>query len=67
LLRQEDLPRAIRDIAWTAQERLCRRYRKLVQAGKPQTVAITAIARELCGFVWAIARLARAIMLGCTT
>jgi transposase len=56
LLRQEQLPKAIRDIVWKAQERLCRRYRKLAQAGKLPTVIIAAIARELSGFVWAIAR-----------
>jgi transposase len=59
LLRQEGLPKAIRDIAWKAQERLCRRYRRLVLAGKPPTVVTVAIARELSGFVWAIARLAQ--------
>ena len=32
-----------------------RRYRKLARAGKPPTVVTTAIARELAGFVWAIA------------
>ena len=46
---------AIRDTAWKAQLRLCRRYRKLANAGKPATVVTTAIARELAGFVWAIA------------
>jgi transposase len=56
LLRQEQLPKSIRDIAWKAQERLCRRYRKLAQAGKLPTVITAAIARELSGFVWAIAR-----------
>src|SRR3954465_2636953 len=56
LLRQEALPKSIRDTAWKAQERLCRRYRKLALAGKPPTVVTTAIARELSGFVWAIAR-----------
>src|SRR5829696_5227361 len=55
LLRQEGLARSIRDTAWKAQERLCRRYRKLARAGKPPTVVTTAIARELTGFVWAIA------------
>ena len=55
LLRQEALPKSIRDTAWKAQERLCRRYRKLALAGKPPTVVTTAIARELSGFVWAIA------------
>jgi hypothetical protein len=50
----------IRDIAWKAQERLCRRYRKLAHAGKLKTVITAAIARELSGFVWAIARQAQA-------
>ena len=52
LLRQEGLARPIRDTAWKAQERLCRRYRKLARAGKPATVVTAAIARELAGFVW---------------
>jgi transposase len=56
LLRQEALPKLIRDIAWKAQERLCRRYRALARAGKLPTVIIAAIARELSGFVWAIAK-----------
>jgi len=56
LLRQEALPKPIRDIAWKAQERLCRRYRKLARAGKQPTVVTAAIARELAGFVWAIAK-----------
>lgn len=55
LLRQERLPKPIRDIAWKAQERLCRRHRKLMRAGKLKTVVSAAIARELAGFVWAIA------------
>ncbi len=42
-------------IAWKAQKRLCGRYRTLIQAGKNQKVVATAIARELAGFVWAIA------------
>jgi transposase len=61
LLRQEGLARPIRDIAWKAQERLCRRYRKLARAGKPPTVVTAAIARELVGFVWAIAKQAQPI------
>jgi transposase len=56
LLRQEQLPKPIRDIAWKAQERLCRRYRILLRAGKEPKVVIAAIARELSGFVWAIAK-----------
>jgi transposase len=56
LLRQEKQPKPIRDIAWKGQVRLCARYRKLARTGKPANVVITAIARELTGFVWAIAR-----------
>src|SRR5216684_872425 len=56
LLRQENQPRPIRDIAWNGQARLCARYRRLARAGKPANVVTTAIARELSGFVWAIAR-----------
>jgi transposase len=59
LSRQERLGKPIRDIAWKAQERLCRRYRKLARAGKPATIVTAAIARELTGFVWAIARQAQ--------
>jgi transposase len=59
LLRQENLAQPIRDTAWKAQERLCRRYRKLARAGKPPTVVTAAIARELTGFVWAIAKQAQ--------
>jgi transposase len=56
LLRQENQPKPIRDIAWKGQVRLCARYRKLARAGKPANIVTTAIARELAGFVWAIAR-----------
>jgi len=56
LLRQEKQPKPIRDIAWKGQVRLCARYRRLARTGKPANVVTTAIARELTGFVWAIAR-----------
>ena len=55
-LRQEAQPRPIREIAWKAQLRLCARYRKLARSGKPANVVTAAIARELAGFIWAIAR-----------
>src|SRR4051812_32707062 len=55
LLRQEGLAKPIRDTAWKAQERLCRRYRRLARAGKPANVVTAAIARELAGLVWALA------------
>jgi transposase len=35
---------------------LCARYRKLARSGKPANVVTAAIARELAGFIWAIAR-----------
>ncbi len=49
-------PRAVREIAWKAQTRLYARYRALMRNGKPKTVAVTALARELAGFVWAVSR-----------
>ena len=55
LMRQEGLTAPVRAIAWKAQERLCLQYRKLSRAGKPITTLTTAIARQLAGFVWAIA------------
>jgi transposase len=55
-VRQESLPEQIRDIAWKAQLRLCKRFRRLVAHGKHPNVAVTAIARELVAFMWAIAR-----------
>lgn len=54
--RLENLPKAIRDIAWKAQVRLCARFRRLAAAGKARMVVTTAIAREMVGFLWAIAR-----------
>ena len=47
---------AVRAIAWKAQHRLYGRYRALTRRGKLKTVVITAIARELAGFVWAVNR-----------
>ena len=54
--RLTGLPEPIRNIAWKAQVRLSARYRKLVAAGKPTPKVVVAIARELVGFIWAIAR-----------
>lgn len=54
--RLEGLPKAVRDIAWKGQLRMCQRYRHLVAAGKAKVVVTTAIAREMIGFIWAIAR-----------
>jgi transposase len=49
-------PPTVREIAWKAQCRLSARYRALVRKGKGANVAVTAIARELSAFIWAIGR-----------
>ena len=54
--RVEGLPDEVKAIAWKAQVRLCQRYRMLAASGKPLPKVITAIARELVGFVWDIGR-----------
>jgi transposase len=54
--RQARLPQQVRVIAWKAQTRLCARYRRLAAKGKLLTVTVTAIAREMVGFLWAIAQ-----------
>lgn len=53
--RQRGQPEAIKAIAWKAQDRLHRRFRRLVGRGKRPQQAVVAVARELLGFVWAIA------------
>jgi transposase len=55
-LRLEELPKAIQDIRWKAQVRLCKRFRQLTARGKHANQVIVAIAREMAAFVWAIAR-----------
>lgn len=52
--RQRHLPAAVTAIAWKAQHRLHSRYRRLLGRGKPRPQVITAIGRELLGFIWAI-------------
>ena len=55
--RQEGLPKGVTDAAWEAQRRLHHRYKQLSGPGRKKgPVVITALARELSGFVWAIAR-----------
>jgi transposase len=56
VVRQEGQPRAIRDIAWRAQLRLCSRYRRLQARGLHQNKICIAIARELAAFIWDIAQ-----------
>jgi transposase len=51
--RQEGADEAVKARAWTAQQRLHRKYRGLLGRGKPPQHIVTAVARELTGFVWA--------------
>jgi len=55
-LRIDRLPKPLQDIGWKAQVRLCKRFRRLTARGKHPNVAVTAIARELIAFMWAIAK-----------
>jgi transposase len=52
-MRRVDQPAQIITLADKAQQRLHRRYWKLLEARKPPTRAVIAVARELVGFVWA--------------
>ena len=54
--RIQRCPQPIQEIAWKAPLRLCKRYRRMVARGKHPTIVVTAIAREILGFLWAIAR-----------
>jgi transposase len=54
--RQESLSKEIVDIAWQAQLRLCRRYQRLMKRGKHYNLVVTAIAREMIAYIWAISR-----------
>ena len=54
--RQDQLPKAVTDIAWAAQLRLNAKFRRLAARRVMKTKAVVAVARELAGFVWAIGR-----------
>jgi transposase len=55
-MKVEAASEPVRAIAWKAQTRLSGRFRALSKKGKRPTIVVTAIARELCGFIWAIHR-----------
>jgi len=55
LKRLDGLPKEVRDITWKAQLRLCGRFKRLVAKGKNKNTVVTATARELAAFMWAIA------------
>ena len=52
--RQEVVSEEVKEIAWKAPHRLHTRYRKLTARGKNKGPVITAIGRELLGFIWAM-------------
>ena len=52
--RHDQLPKAVTDIAWSAQLRLTAKYKRLATRRVMKTKAVVAVARELAGFVWAI-------------
>jgi transposase len=52
--RQGQVSEEVKEIAWKAQQRLHGRYRKLLAKGKNKGVVVTAVGRELLGFIWAI-------------
>ena len=53
--RQEGLPELVKRISWQAQVRLNHKYRRLMGRGKAKNKAVVALARELLGFIWAMA------------
>jgi len=55
--RQEGLSREVRALGWRAQERLHRRFSRLTLRGVHHNKVVIAIARELTGFIWELARL----------
>jgi len=52
--RQATVSAEVKEIAWKAQHRLHGRYRALTVRGKCKQQVVTAIGRELLGFIWAI-------------
>jgi transposase len=52
--RQKDNSEEVKEIAWKAQHRLHSRYSKLCAKGKTKQKVVTAVGRELLGFIWAI-------------
>jgi transposase len=52
--RNQGVAPGVRRIAWDAQKRLNKRLCHLLHAGKSAQKAITALARELAGFIWAV-------------
>ena len=56
-LRQVGLSREVRALSWRAQNRLHRRYSRLILRGLHRNKVVVAVARELCAFIWELARI----------
>jgi transposase len=56
LVRNQSVPQAVQAISWKAQMRLCGRYRRMQARGVHQNKTCVAVARELVGFIWDIAK-----------
>jgi hypothetical protein len=54
--RRENHPNVIQDLSWKAHVRLCQRYRRLMARGNHATPVVVAMARELVGWMWAMAK-----------
>jgi transposase len=54
--RNKGLDDGVQKIAWKAQQRLHGRYSRLMEKGKTKQKTVVAVAREMTGFIWAIAR-----------
>jgi transposase len=54
LRRQGEVSEEVAVLSWKAQVRLCGRYQRLLQKGKPKGKVVVSIARELAGFIWAL-------------
>ena len=54
--RQEGQPPEVRELSWKAQHRLHLRFNRLLARRLQRNKAKVAIARELCGFIWALLR-----------
>ena len=57
--RQRGIDPRVCTIAWSAQQRLHKRYCHLTARGKPRAQAVVAVARELLGFVWAVSQVTK--------
>ena len=53
--RQRDQDAVVIERAWRCQQRLYQRWQRMAGRGKPQQKIVVACARELAGFIWAIA------------